>query len=236
MNENLLHTNAGKQQAIIFYNYRYQLIYLWTWSSQVRWTWGCYAHSATSQQPHPQYVGNVTYWTSYCVNSVDSVWIVDCWRSLSFGMMPRGLVQMYWHFAVISRAGKIGTVPNSAAYRKIEKPQVVVLSFLSPVDSLTIPIQWTVTPHADYFSGLNMEIANSSKQFIPPYGITPQKPTVSMVTIVSTSHLDSITSETLLLSNSIVLNILEWCFQFEKHFLAQECQPNWTWVAHMFIK
>jgi len=93
---------------------------------------------------------------------------------------------------------KISDVPISEAYRKNgEKPQVVVMSFLTPVGSLTTPIQWTITPHAAYSSGLNMEIANSSKQFIPPYGITSQKATIPMVTTVSTSHFNSITSETL---------------------------------------
>ena len=56
--------------------------------------------------------------------------------------------------------------------------------------------------------------------FLPPYGITPQKATLSTVTIVSTSHLDSVTSETLLLSNSIVLTLsdptsdLVWHYDF----------------------
>jgi hypothetical protein len=44
------------------------------------------------------------------------------------------------------------------------------------------------------------------------------------VTVVITSYLDYITSASLLLSNSTLLRIPEWCFQFEKHFLAQACK------------
>jgi hypothetical protein len=45
--------------------------------------------------------------------------------------------------------------------------------------------------------------------FLPPYGITSQKTTTSIVTVVITSYLDYITSASLLLSNSTLLRIPE---------------------------
>ena len=65
---------------------------------------------------------------------------------------------------------KISDVPNSATYRKMEKNRKLLFchSYLPLVHSQPLHNR-LLTPHAAYSSSLNMEIANSSKQFIHFY-------------------------------------------------------------------